>query len=83
MGRPIVEECLFLASTSRGFAPLTAYFTEGRITAQTYLRYGTERQKDEILGGMCRGRLEAIALRRGRVGSPVWARRSSKLCAMA
>ncbi|NKQ58896.1 acyl-CoA/acyl-ACP dehydrogenase [Amycolatopsis sp. K13G38] len=67
-GAGMVEECLFLEATSRGLAPITAYST-GLTAAQTYLRYGTEQQKKEILGGLCRGRLEAIALSEPGAGS--------------
>lgn len=67
-GAGMVEECLFLEQASRGLAPITAYST-GLTAAQTYLRYGTEAQKGEILGGICRGRLEAIALSEPEAGS--------------
>jgi len=67
-GAGMVEECLFLEETSRGLAPITAYST-GLTAAQTYLRYGTEEQKKDILGGLCQGRLEAIALSEPGAGS--------------
>lgn len=67
-GAGMVEECLFLEATSRGLAPITAYST-GLTAAQTYLRHGTEQQKQEVLGGLCRGRLEAIALSEPGAGS--------------
>ncbi|WP_338597031.1 acyl-CoA dehydrogenase family protein [Saccharopolyspora sp. SCSIO 74807] len=67
-GAGMVEECLFLEATSRGLAPITAYST-GLTVAQTYLRHGTEQQKQEVLGGLCRGRLEAIALSEPGAGS--------------
>ncbi|MEU0466052.1 MULTISPECIES: acyl-CoA dehydrogenase family protein [Amycolatopsis] len=67
-GAGMVEECLFLEETSRGLAPITAYST-GLTAAQTYLRYGTEEQKKEILGGLCAGEVEAIALSEPGAGS--------------
>ena len=67
-GAGMVEECLFLEETSRGLAPITGYST-GMVAAQTYLRYGTEEQKKEILGGLCQGKLEAIALSEPGAGS--------------
>ena len=67
-GAGMVEECLFLEETSRGLAPIVAYSTA--LTAgQTYLRWGTEDQKRETMGGVCRGRLEAIALSEPGAGS--------------
>ncbi|HVV07948.1 acyl-CoA dehydrogenase family protein [Amycolatopsis sp.] len=67
-GAGMVEECLFLEETSRGLAPITAYST-GLTAAQTYLRYGTEEQKKDILGGLCAGEMEAIALSEPGAGS--------------
>ncbi|MBQ0923555.1 acyl-CoA dehydrogenase family protein [Saccharopolyspora endophytica] len=75
-GAGMVEECLFLEQTSRGLAPITAYST-GLTAAQTYLRYGTEAQKKEILGGLCRGTLEAIALSEPEAGSDLGSARIS------
>lgn len=67
-GAGFVDECIFLEETSRGLAPITAYST-GLTAGQTYLRYGTEEQKSLVLGGMCRGRLEAISLSEPGAGS--------------
>ena len=71
-GAGMVDECLFLEETSRGLAPITGYST-GMVAAQTYLRYGTEEQKKEILGGLCQGNLEAIALSEPGAGSDLGA----------
>ncbi|WP_329045050.1 acyl-CoA/acyl-ACP dehydrogenase [Amycolatopsis sp. NBC_01488] len=67
-GAGMVEECLFLEETARGLAPIHAYGT-GLTAAQTYLRYGTEEQKKDVVGGLCRGRVEAIALSEPGAGS--------------
>jgi alkylation response protein AidB-like acyl-CoA dehydrogenase len=67
-GAGMVEECIFLEETCRGLAPIHAYSTA--LTAgATYLRWGTEEQKRETMGGVCRGRLEAIALSEPGAGS--------------
>jgi acyl-CoA dehydrogenase len=67
-GAGIVEECIFLEQSARGLAPIDAYSTA--LTAgATYLRWGTEEQKQEIMGGICRGRLEAIGLSEPGAGS--------------
>jgi alkylation response protein AidB-like acyl-CoA dehydrogenase len=63
-----VEECIFLEETCRGRAPIDGYSTA--LTAgATYLRWGTEEQKRETMGGVCRGRLESIALSEPGAGS--------------
>jgi alkylation response protein AidB-like acyl-CoA dehydrogenase len=60
-GSGMVEECIFLEETSRGLAPIHGY--SASLTAgASYLRWGTEDQKREVLGKICRGRLVAIAL---------------------
>ncbi|SPM34846.1 Acyl-CoA dehydrogenase related to the alkylation response protein AidB, partial [Mycobacterium rhizamassiliense] len=67
-GAGMVEECIFLEETARGLAPIHAYGT-GLTAAQTYLRHGTEEQKKEVLGNLCNGRFEAIALSEPGAGS--------------
>ena len=67
-GAGMVEECIFLEETSRGLAPIHAYGT-GLTAGQTYLRHGTEPQKQEVLGNLCDGRFEAIALSEPGAGS--------------
>jgi alkylation response protein AidB-like acyl-CoA dehydrogenase len=67
-GAGMVEECIFLEETCRALAPIHAYSTA--LTAgATYLRWGTEEQKRQTMGGVCRGRLEAIALSEPGAGS--------------
>ena len=63
-----IEECIFLEETCRGLAPIHAYST-AMTAGATYLRWGTEEQKRETMGGVCRGRLEAIALSEPGAGS--------------
>ena len=67
-GAGMVEECIFLEETARGLAPIHAYGT-GLTAAQTYLRHGNEQQKKEILGNLCGGHFEAIALSEPGAGS--------------
>jgi acyl-CoA dehydrogenase len=75
-GAGMVEECLFLEQTCRGLAPIHAYSTA--LTAgATYLRWGTEEQKRTIMGGVCRGRLEAIGLSEPGAGSDLASARCS------
>src|SRR5271163_4091079 len=67
-GAGMVEECIFLEETARGQAPINAYGT-GLTAAQTYLRHGDEQQKKEVLGNLCSGHFEAIALSEPDAGS--------------
>jgi alkylation response protein AidB-like acyl-CoA dehydrogenase len=67
-GAGMVEECIFLEETSRGLAPIRGYST-AMTAGATYLRWGTEEQKAETMGGVCRGRLESIALSEPGAGS--------------
>jgi isovaleryl-CoA dehydrogenase len=67
-GAGMVDECVFLEETARGQAPIHAYGT-GLTAAQTYLRHGDEQQKKEVLGNLCSGRFEAIALSEPGAGS--------------
>jgi isovaleryl-CoA dehydrogenase len=67
-GAGMVEECIFLEETARGQAPIHAYGT-GLTAAQTYLRHGNEQQKKVVLGNLCSGHFEAIALSEPGAGS--------------
>ena len=67
-GAGMVEECIFLEETARGQAPIHAYGT-GLTAAQTYLRHGTDSQKKEVVGNLCAGHFEAIALSEPGAGS--------------
>ena len=69
-GGSIVDACLFLEETSRGMVPM-AGFPVSLIVAGAYERFGTEEQKEEILGGICEGRVEAIAMSEPEAGSDV------------
>ena len=48
-----------------------AGFPVSLIVAGAYERFGTEEQKEEILGGICNGRVEAIAMSEPEAGSDV------------
>jgi alkylation response protein AidB-like acyl-CoA dehydrogenase len=74
-GAGMVEECIFLEETARGLAPIHAYGT-GLTAAQTYLRHGNEHQKKDVLGNLCNGRFEAIALSEPGAGSDLGAVRT-------
>jgi len=69
-GGSIVDACLFLEETSRGMVPM-AGFPVSLIVAGAYERFGTDEQKQEILGGICAGRVEAIAMSEPEAGSDV------------
>jgi alkylation response protein AidB-like acyl-CoA dehydrogenase len=69
-GGSIVDACLFLEETSRGMVPM-AGFPVSLIVAGAYERFGTDEQKAQILGGICEGRVEAIAMSEPEAGSDV------------
>jgi alkylation response protein AidB-like acyl-CoA dehydrogenase len=69
-GGTMLDACLFMEETSRGMAPIGGYATT-LIVAGATGRFGTEEQKRDILGGIARGRVEAIAMTEPEAGSDV------------
>src|SRR5262245_60632468 len=69
-GGSMLDACLFMEETSRGLAPIGGYATT-LIVAGATQRFGTPEQKDEILGGISRGAVEAIAMTEPEAGSDV------------
>src|SRR6185503_2138801 len=69
-GGGIVDACIFLEETMRGLIPIAGYGVS-LIVAGAYERFGSEEQKQEILSGICRGRVEAIAMSEPEAGSDV------------
>ena len=69
-GTGAVELCLLLEEVSRGMIPI-GFVGVSMITAGAVRRFGTEEQKQEILGGVVRGRVEAIAMSEPEAGSDV------------
>ncbi len=71
-GGSMLDACLFMEETSRGLAPIGGYATT-LIVAGATQRFGSEEQKQEILGGIARGAVEAIAMTEPEAGSDVGA----------
>ncbi|MFJ2264545.1 acyl-CoA dehydrogenase family protein [Streptomyces sp. NPDC087844] len=71
-GGGLADACLFLEETSYGMIPAGGFVTSV-ITAKAYERFGTERQKREVLTGVGRGRVLAIAMSEPAAGSDVGA----------
>jgi isovaleryl-CoA dehydrogenase len=69
-GGGMLDACLFMEETSRGLAPIGGYATT-LIVAGTTRRFGTEDQKADVLGGISRGDVEAIAMTEPEAGSDV------------
>ena len=69
-GGTMLDACLFMEETSRGLAPIGGYATT-LIVAGATKRFGTSEQKDDILGGIARGAVEAIAMTEPEAGSDV------------
>jgi isovaleryl-CoA dehydrogenase len=71
-GGTMLDVCLFMEETSRGLAPIGGYATT-LIVAGATGRFGSEEQKNEILGGIAGGAVEAIAMTEPEAGSDVGA----------
>jgi isovaleryl-CoA dehydrogenase len=69
-GGGAVDMCLLCEESARGQIPM-GFFSVSMITARAFERFGTEAQKQEILGGVARGRVEAIAMSEPEAGSDV------------
>jgi alkylation response protein AidB-like acyl-CoA dehydrogenase len=69
-GGGAVDMCLLCEEFSRGLIPM-GFFPVSMITARAVERFGTEEQKHEILGGVARGRVAAIAMSEPEAGSDV------------
>jgi isovaleryl-CoA dehydrogenase len=69
-GGSMLDACLFMEETSRGLAPIGGYATT-LIVAGATNRFGDEEQKNQILGGIAGGSVEAIAMTEPESGSDV------------
>jgi isovaleryl-CoA dehydrogenase len=69
-GGGMVDLCLFLEETTRGMAPIGG-FGVTEIVGGAYERFGTEEQKQQMLGGIVAGNVEAIAMSEPEAGSDV------------
>ena len=69
-GGGMVDQCIFLEETMCGLVPMAGYGVS-LIVAGAYERFGTEEQKREILQGITKGRVEAIAMSEPEAGSDV------------
>jgi alkylation response protein AidB-like acyl-CoA dehydrogenase len=66
----MLDACLFMEETARGMAPIGGYATT-LIVAGATRRFGTDEQKQKILGGISKGSVEAIAMTEPESGSDV------------
>jgi alkylation response protein AidB-like acyl-CoA dehydrogenase len=69
-GGTMLDACLFMEETSRGLAPINGYATT-LIVAGATKRFGTEEQKQQVLGGISNGSVESIAMTEPESGSDV------------
>ena len=69
-GGTMLDACLFMEETSRGMAPIGGYATT-LIVAGATKRFGTDEQKQKILGGISNASVEAIAMTEPESGSDV------------
>ena len=70
VGGGAVDLCLLCEEFSRGLIPM-GFFPISMMTARPVERFGTEELRREILGGIARGRVEAIAMSEPEAGSDV------------
>src|SRR3954454_20593156 len=71
-GGGAVDMCLLLDELAYGLAPVNGIGTTF-IVAGAYQRFGTDEQKEEMLGGIVSGNVEAIAMSEPGAGSDVGA----------
>ncbi len=71
-GGGVVDLCLLLDETTRGLLPM-AGMSVSLIVAGAYERFGTETQKQDMLGAIARGDVMAIAMSEPEAGSDVGA----------
>jgi isovaleryl-CoA dehydrogenase len=69
-GGGAVDMCLACDEFARGRIPMS-FFSVSMISAGAVERFGSEELKTEILGGIARGRVEAIAMSEPEAGSDV------------
>ena len=69
-GGTMLDACLFMEETSRGLAPINGYATT-LIVAGATKRFGTDEQKQKVLGGIASGSVESIAMTEPESGSDV------------
>jgi alkylation response protein AidB-like acyl-CoA dehydrogenase len=69
-GGGAVDMCLLCEEFARGQIPM-GFYSVSMITAGAVGRFGSEELKAEILGGVARGRVEAIAMSEPEAGSDV------------
>ncbi|MGN6127122.1 MAG: acyl-CoA dehydrogenase family protein [Humibacter sp.] len=67
-GGTFVEDCIFLEETARHGVPVMAYST-ALTAAQSYLKFGDDRQRSLIVSTIRRGGLEAVAFTEPDAGS--------------
>ncbi|WP_434300754.1 acyl-CoA dehydrogenase family protein [Corallococcus exiguus] len=67
-GGGMSDMCLFAERTAYGLAPVGGYITTA-VAAGPYAKFGTPVQKETILGGIARGRVEAISISEPGAGS--------------
>jgi isovaleryl-CoA dehydrogenase len=69
-GGTVVDACLFREETNFGQLPLLGT-TTSMIVGKTVENYGTDQQKDEIIGAVCRGEVMSVSMSEPGAGSDV------------
>jgi len=69
-GGGMVDMCVLVEEMNRGLVPINGYYTS-LVVAGAYERFGSEEQKAEVLGGIAKGSVEAVAMSEPEAGSDV------------
>lgn len=69
-GGSMVDTCILLEEVSRGMAPVGG-IGPTFITGAPYAKFGSEEQKEAVLGGIVRGRSQSISMSEPEAGSDV------------
>jgi butyryl-CoA dehydrogenase len=69
-GGSLVDQCIFFEEVYRGLAPVNGAGSAATV-AGCYKRFGTEEQKQDVLGSMVEGEVMAIAISEPEAGSDV------------
>ncbi len=69
-GGSMVDMCVMVEECNRGLVPINGFYTS-LVVAGAYERFGSEAQKEAILGGIARGAVEAVAMSEPEAGSDV------------
>lgn len=69
-GGSMVDMCVLVEETMRGLIPVNGMMTT-LIVASTYQHFGSDEQRDAVLGGIVRGEIDSVSMSEPEAGSDV------------